>query len=77
MNDTDGMAYIGRKSCGCVICAYADDPAHKNDISKEIAKWIKNGLTVERVPDQYVRDNFTFNCPHKTEQLSLFGKGST
>ena len=74
MKDTTGMAYIGRKPCGCVCAAYADEPEIKDDIAKEIAKWIKQGLTVERVTDQYVRDNLTFNCPHKAQssQLSFF-----
>lgn len=57
-------SYIGRKSCGCIVLAIVDDPDHKKDIAKEIAKAIKGGLTIERVTCQYVRENMK-RCPHE------------
>ncbi len=51
-------AYIGRKSCGCVVAAVtADWP--KEELAQELGEWIREGLTVELVDDQYVREHFT------------------
>lgn len=57
---SDGMAYIAKLPCGCICGAIADkpdDPAWRRTIAKETGAWIKDGLTVERVPDQTVRDS--------------------
>lgn len=67
------FSYIGRKPCGCVVAAMVDNPDDAKETAKEVAKWIKLGLTVERVTHEYVRQNFTTNCPHAEKQLSLFG----
>ena len=58
------FSYIGRKHCGCLVAAMVDDPEHKKDIAKEIAKWIRDGLIIERVTTEYVRENFKY-CSHK------------
>jgi hypothetical protein len=58
------FSYIGKKECGCIVAAFVDNPEHKKDIAREIAKWIKDGLTIERVTDDYVRENFK-RCTHK------------
>lgn len=78
MNESTGMAYIGRKSCGCVVCAYLDK-APKREVAKEVAKWIKWGLDVEHVTVEYANQHFTWDCPHKPEsaQLSLFDEAAS
>lgn len=68
------MAYIGRKSCGCVVAAYVDDPERRKDTAKEVASWIRDGLTVEHVTVTYANEQFKWDCPHKPiqAQMSLF-----
>lgn len=67
------MSYVGKKPCGCVVAAVVDDPNHKRDVARTIAEWVKGGLTVERVTHDYVRQNFTLDCQHRTDgQMSMF-----
>lgn len=47
MSDTD-PAYMGREACGHVVAVMVDNPAHKRDTAREIARWIRDGLTIER-----------------------------
>ena len=61
---SEDMCYIGRKDCGCIVLAIVDNPEHKKDTAREVGKAIKDGLKIERVTDQFVRDNMK-RCPHK------------
>lgn len=54
MSDAPHDCYIGRGSCGCVIAACVDIPACKKDTARDIASWIKQGMTVERVSGKAV-----------------------
>lgn len=66
-----GYSYIGRWPCGCVVAVVHDE---KDKFTAEaVADFIKSGLTVERVTDQYVRENFIDgnDCPHRSKQLTL------
>lgn len=65
-NDKDVMAYQGRKGCGCVVAVTVDLPEYKKDTAKELAKWIRQGLSVERVTCEVARQSFTI-CPHKAK----------
>lgn len=56
VTDSEPMAYIGRADCGCIRMAVVDDPDHKRDVAREIAKAVKHGETVERVTCAYVRE---------------------
>lgn len=55
--------YIGRTTkptkhhpeIGTVVCASVDDAGQIEFNAKEIAKWLRSGLTVERVPVWWVR----------------------
>lgn len=67
---TEDMAYIARKSCGCIVAAAVDMPEHRKHVAKEIAKWIKDGLILERVTCQYVRDNMK-KCKHGDKKQPL------
>lgn len=42
-------AYLGVKSCGCAVAAVIDDPRWKDLAAKDVAAFIKDGLTVEHV----------------------------
>lgn len=64
MSDEIRMSYIGRKPCGCVVCAAVDSPQYRKEVARDIAKWVRSGLTIERVPCSDVR-TLPFGCTHK------------
>lgn len=62
------MAYIAREKCGCITMATVDDPEHKREVAKQIAKAVRLGETVERVTCEYVRTT-EWKCPeHRKEK---------
>lgn len=70
---TGTMSYVGKKPCGCVVAAVVDDPNDKPFVARAIARWVKDGLTVEHVTHDYVRQNFTLKCQHRADgQMSMF-----
>lgn len=48
-------SYIGRDKAGVAVCAAVDQPEWAKDTAKEVAKWLRQGLTIERVPVEWVR----------------------
>lgn len=74
------MAYVAKKPCGCICSAVVDEPNHKRDVAKDVAEWIREGLTIEHVTVQHVRENFVgWQCPHEPvapEQMPLFSAES-
>lgn len=58
------FAYIGREpECGCATCATVDDGEHPAQVAKDIAQWVRWGLTVERVTVEAARAVLAA-CPH-------------
>lgn len=57
MPETQSYAYIGRKPCGCVTSAIAVAPETLKRIPKFIMDLVKNGVKVEHVTVEYVREN--------------------
>ena len=53
--ESEPMSYISRKECGCLTLAIVDEPAHRREVAKEVAKAIRMGETVERVTCEQVR----------------------
>ena len=51
--------YIGRKACGCVVAVQVDTGA---DCAKDICGFIRDGLSIERVPLPFVGK---LGCIHK------------
>ena len=47
-------AYIGIDENGIVVMAMVDNPEHRRDVAKEIAKALRNGLVIERVESSRV-----------------------
>jgi len=67
------MTYIGRKPCGCIRFAMVDNPEHKREVAKEIAHAIRDGLAIERVTTEYVRETAWTCAAHKvTKAPTLF-----
>lgn len=60
------MCYVGIKACGCAVAACVDLPDMKKDTAKCIAKWTRDGLTIERKTVQWARENL-FECTHKKQ----------
>lgn len=60
------LCYIGRTVTptkhypivGTVVCAAVDDTSLTRETAKEVAKWIRDGLAVERAPVWWVRLHF-------------------
>lgn len=59
-------SYIGRCKCGQVVAATVDTPEYQRENAKEVGKWMRAGLTIERHPVEYVREHFGIcTCPQK------------
>lgn len=66
-------SYIARKPCGCVVAMYALPEYVKRggkynaERRAAILGWLKDGYTIDRVPDQWIRDNGFERCEaHKS-----------
>jgi hypothetical protein len=70
----NGFAYIGRASCGHVVAAISGNSPVTN-VAKALSEWIRDGLTVENVTNQYVRENFGCTCPKPVQLTLLEGSG--
>ena len=46
-------AYIGRAECGCIRAASVD--GRDKDTAKDVARFVRDGLVVERVTIEFVR----------------------
>ena len=56
--------YVALKACGCCVAAIVDNPERRQDTAKEVASWLRDGLTVERKSVEWVRETMR-DCPHK------------
>lgn len=63
--DERKMSYIARKrECGCIVGATLDIYDYRKDTAKDVAIWIREGLIVERVTSEFVRQNW-HDCTHQ------------
>lgn len=57
-------SYIGRDRTGLVVAAVVEDtPAAMRDV----ADWMRDGLTIERVPVEWVRENLFSSATYVPE----------
>ena len=56
--------YVGIKSCGCAVAAIVDTPEDRKHTAKEVAKWMREGLVIERRSVEWARANLT-PCKHE------------
>ncbi len=65
-NKDSTPTFIGRKPCGCVVFAMVDEPnpspEYRKELAKEIARCIRQGLSIEKVTVDYVRTLESFGC---------------
>lgn len=40
---------------GVVVCATVDEPTRAKATAKDVAEWIRDGLAIERVPVEWLR----------------------
>lgn len=53
----DAMAYVGYcVACGALVSATVDEPQYKRETAKWVAGMVRDGLRVERVTCQTVRE---------------------
>lgn len=64
---TDSYSYIALKDCGCLAMAMVDNPEHKRDVAKEIAKGIRQGYSFSRLTTQQVRE-MPWTCPEHQKE---------
>ena len=60
-----GESYVGIKPCGCAVAAVVDRPEWAKDTAKDVARWVRDGLRVERWSVERVRAELR-ECVHKT-----------
>ena len=57
-------SYIVRKPCGCILAAMQVDVDPRYMANGAIyERWVKDGLMIEMVPNEYVKENWK-TCPH-------------
>ena len=54
------FAYIGREKCGCVTCTVVDSPEFRKDTARYVARWLREGMDVERVSVEEARQLIKF-----------------
>jgi hypothetical protein len=65
---TERMAYVARCECGHIVAAAMDEPAYRKDNAKEVARWMRDGLTIERMDVEAVRVYLhECTCPKKAK----------
>lgn len=61
---TEAMAYIAREpECGCVTVAMVDSDRAKKENARELARCVREGMSIERLPMEEARPLIT-SCPH-------------
>ena len=62
------MAYVATvPGCECIVACVVDDPAHSRDTARDIAVWVRDGLTVERHSVEDVREMKFRRCVHRAK----------
>lgn len=66
MENEPTHAYMGARPCGCACALLVDNPEHKREVAKDVASWIRSGLTIQRgtieEARQFWKDKFA-SCP--------------
>ncbi len=51
----ESECFVAYASCGHIVAAVVDNPEHRSDTAKTVAKWIKDGLRVNKATSPEVR----------------------
>lgn len=62
------VAYVGRAECGHIVFAAVDSPEHKKGTARDVAKAIRDGLTIEKMTVAEVRASNGQWCPKDCRQ---------
>lgn len=49
------FSYVALADCDCIRGAVVDDPEHRSDTADDVARWLRDGLRIERWPTPMVR----------------------
>jgi hypothetical protein len=64
MSEQDHDTYLGTARCGCSTVAYSTFGATEKGIRRDLAKYIRDGYTLEKLPADEVRERMEWDCPH-------------
>jgi hypothetical protein len=64
-------SYLAIDHCGCPFWISIDMPSIKKDLAKEIAKHVRAGYAVERLPRKEASERFQLPCVHKEKKADL------
>ncbi len=56
------MCYVAKEKCGAITGVCIESYDFKKEASKIVARWIRAGRTLEKLPDVVVKENF-LKCP--------------
>lgn len=60
------ICYVGRCGCGAIRAATVAEPGHEKRTAKDVAEFIRSGLTVEPMETEAVRvASWTCTCPRR------------
>lgn len=49
-------SYVAFGPCGHVVGAVVQDPVYQKNVAADVARWIRNGLTVHSKPSAWMRE---------------------
>lgn len=70
---SDAWVYIGRTTkpsrhwpnVGSVVCAIVYKPERAQETAQAVGKWIRDGLAIECVPVEWIREHFGTTMPYQ------------
>ena len=73
----DGLDYVGRKPCGCVVAWISLNGSTKREIATFVGDLLRRGYSVERMTTEESRHTLGLGCEHgqrapKARQSELF-----
>jgi hypothetical protein len=70
MAEAEVWCYVGRKGCGCPVAATVDSEDSRAYAARDVADWIRRGLTIERRTVEWVRIHLR-PCVHEERERQV------
>jgi hypothetical protein len=68
MTEQDHDTYLGTAPCGCSTLAYSTYGMTEKGVRRDLAKFIRQGYSLEKLPADDVRSRMVWDCPHAQPQ---------